>query len=68
MVGQLLEIRKRCETAIECRIFTGNTKTKQTNKQTQHNPTPTKTASENSQKKVKQIAPLSAPHSISSTV
>ena len=44
MVGQLLEIRKRCETVIECRIFTGNTKTKQTNEQTQHNPTPTKTA------------------------
>ena len=73
MVGQLLEIRKRCETLIDGRIITGHTQNKtnkQTNKQT--NPKPpktTNTASNNSQnEKVKQIAPLSAPHSISSTM
>ena len=45
IVGQLLEIRKRCETLIECRIFTGNkqTKTTQTNKQTNRHKTTQKT-------------------------
>ena len=40
LVGQLLEIRKRCETLIDGRIITGHTKTKQTNKQTQNHPKP----------------------------
>ena len=35
IVGQLLEIRKRCETQIECRIFTG--KPDKANKQTNQN-------------------------------
>ena len=51
MVGQLLEIRKRSETVIECRIFTGNTETKQTKQASTTQPTPTKPASENSQKR-----------------
>ena len=68
IVGQQLEIRKRCETLIDSRIITGHTKTKEANKQTPKHKT-TNTASNNSQnEKVKQIAPLSAPHSISSTM
>ena len=36
MVGQLLEICQRCETLIECRIFSGSTQ-KKVNKQTNTN-------------------------------
>ena len=61
--------QKKGKREFNARVCTSQTDKKQ-RKQTKitQNATHTKPANENSQKKVKQIAPLSAPHSISSTM